>query len=222
MNTLWRKAIRDFWHERARTALVVLAIALGISAFAAVMSSYAILTRELDHGYLATNPASAILRVDSIDDELVAAILQNPEVSDAEPRRVVTGQLKSGPMQWRNLRLFVVKDYANIRVSKLERERGAWPPATGEILIERDAFQVAKASIGDRVTVKTANGAEQQLLISGSVHAVGQAQARMENMVYGYINLATLVQLGEKPYLDQLNILVAENRFDENHIRRVV
>ena len=79
MNTLWRKAIRDFWHERARTALVVLAIALGISAFAAVLSSYAILTRELDRGYLDTNPASAVFRVDSIDDELVKAILQNPE-----------------------------------------------------------------------------------------------------------------------------------------------
>jgi ABC-type lipoprotein release transport system permease subunit len=91
MTTPWRKAVRDFWHERARTVLVVLAIALGISAFAAVMSSYAILTRELDRGYLETNPASAILRVDSIDDELVAAILKNPAVSDAEPRRIVTG-----------------------------------------------------------------------------------------------------------------------------------
>ena len=47
MTTLWRKAIRDFWLARARTALVVLAIALGISAFAAVLSSYTILTREL-------------------------------------------------------------------------------------------------------------------------------------------------------------------------------
>src|ERR1051325_7353039 len=122
--TPWHKAIRDFWHERARTVLVVLAIALGISAFAAVMSSYAILTRELDRGYLDTNPASAILRVDCIDDDLIAAILQNPEVSDAEPRRVVTGQIKSGPMQWRNLMLFVVKDYADIRVSKLQPEIG--------------------------------------------------------------------------------------------------
>ena len=86
MNTVWRKAFRDFWQERARTALVVLAIALGISAFAAILSSYAILTRELDQGYLATNPASAVLRVDSADDDLVKAILQNPEVSDAEPR----------------------------------------------------------------------------------------------------------------------------------------
>ena len=222
MNTLWRKAIRDFWHERARTALVVLAIALGVSAFAAVLSSYAILTRELDRGYLATNPASAVIRVDSIDDDLVKAILQNPEVSDAEPRRTISGQLKSGPVQWRNVMLFVVNDYGDIRVSKLVPEKGAWPPATGEILIERDAFQVAKASIGDAVIVKTANGVEQPLVISGSVHDVGQAQARMENIVYGYINLATLVQLGEKPYLNQLNILVAENRFDEDHIRRVV
>ena len=222
MNTLWRKAIRDFWHERARTALVVVAIALGISAFAAVLSSYAILTRELDRGYLATNPASAVFRVDSVDDELVKAILQNPEVSDAEPRRIISGQIKAGPAQWRNLVLFVVHDYGNIRVSKLVPEDGAWPPATGEILIERDAFQVAKANIGDAVFVKTANGVEQPLVISGSVHDVGQAQARMENIVYGYINLDTLVLLGEEPRLDQLNILVAQNRFDEDHIRRVV
>src|ERR671918_320702 len=166
MTTPWHKAIRDFWTERARTALVVLAIALGISAFASVLSSYAILTRELDRGYLATNPASAVLRVDRIDDDLVNAILQNPEVSDAEPRRTVSGQIKAGPVQWRNLVLFVVKDYGDIRVSKLEPEAGAWPPATGEILIERDAFQVAKATIGDKVTVKTTNGTQQQLLVS--------------------------------------------------------
>jgi putative ABC transport system permease protein len=222
MSTIWRKAIRDFWHERARTALVVLAIALGISAFAVVMSSYAILTRELDLGYLSTNPTSAVIRLDSINDETIKAILQNPEVSDAEPRRAIRGQIKAGPVQWRNLMLFVVHDYGNIRVSKLVPEEGAWPPATGEILIERDAFQVAKANIGDAVRVKTANGVEQPLVVSGSVHDVGQAQARMENMVYGYINLATLLQLGEEPTLDQLNILVAQNRFDENHIRRVV
>jgi putative ABC transport system permease protein len=222
MNTLWRKAIHDFWHERARTVLVVLAIALGVSAFAAVLSSYAILTRELDQGYLATNPASAVIRLDVVDDDTVKAILQNSEVSDAEPRRTISGQIKAGPVQWRNLVLFVVKDYGNIRISKLVPEKGAWPPATGEILIERDAFQVAKANIGDTVLVKTPNGVERPLVISGSVHDVGQAQARMENIVYGYINLPTLAQLGEAPYLNQLNILVAKNRFDEDHIKQVV
>src|ERR1044072_6247511 len=149
MSTLWRKAIRDFWHERARTTLVVLAIALGISAFAAVLSSYAILTRELDRGYLATNPASAVIRVDAVDEDLVHAILQNPAVSDAEPRRSIGGQIKAGPVQWRNLILFVVHDYGNIRVSRLVPERGAWPTATGEILIERAGVQVAEAKTRD-------------------------------------------------------------------------
>jgi putative ABC transport system permease protein len=213
--------IRDFWQERTRTVLVVLAIAMGIAGFAAVLSAYAVLTRELDKGYLATNPASAILRTNRIDDGLMVAILSNHDLSDAEPRRVITGRIKAGPAEWRNLTLFVVKDYGNISVSKLEPQQGAWPPATGEILIERDAFQVARVRIGDSVTVKTTAGKEQSLYVSGSVHDVGQAQARMENIVYGYITLDTLARLGEEPYLDQLNILVAENRFDENHIRKV-
>jgi putative ABC transport system permease protein len=221
MTVPFRKVIRDFWEERARTALVVLAIAMGIAGFAAVLSAYAILTRELNKGYLATNPASAILKTNKIDDGLMVAIQSNHDLSDAEPRRVVTGRIKAGPVEWRNLTLFVVKDYGNIRVSKLEPQQGAWPPAAGEILIERDAFQVARARIDDTVIIKTTGGREQSLHVSGSVHDVGQAQARMENMVYGYITLDTLAQLGEEPYLDQLNILVAENKLDENHIRNV-
>ncbi len=221
LTTPTKKIIHDFWQERTRTVLVVIAIALGVAAFLAVMASYAILTRELDRGYLATNPASAIFRLDSIDDELVRAVLSDPSVSDAEPRRVVSGQMRVGPIQWRNMVLFVVKDYRDVRVSKLEHEAGAWPPGKGEILIERDAFQVAKAKIGDVVTVKTANGSEQKLTVTGSVHDVGQAQARMENIVYGYITLDTLTQLGEEPVLDRLNILVANNRFDEDHVQSV-
>ncbi len=67
---------------------------------------------------------------------------------------MVSGRIKAGPAQWRTLMLFVVKDYADIRVSTITHESGAWPPGRGEILIERDAFQVAKASIGETVTVR--------------------------------------------------------------------
>ena len=90
-------------------------------------------------------------------------------------------------------------------------EAGEWPPAPGEILIERDAFQVAKAAIGDIVTIETPSGREQTLRVAGSVHDVGQAQARMENIVYGYITPATLAALGEKPSLDRLNMLVGRD-----------
>jgi putative ABC transport system permease protein len=220
MTTRWRKAIRDFWEESTRTMIVVLAIAVGISGFTAVLASYAILTRELNSGYLATNPASATLRTDVVDDNLIAAVKATPGVRDVEPRRTIHGRIKhAGEGAGAPLVLFVIEDFDRIRISKLNRERGAWPPATGEILIERDAFQVARVHIGDRVSVRTLNGPERSLRISGSVHDVGQAQARMENIVYGYATPATLQQLGEALFLDQLKLTVDG---DERRVREVV
>jgi putative ABC transport system permease protein len=221
MTAYWKKAVSDFWQERTRSLLVVLAIAAGIAAFSTVMSTYAILLRELDAGYLATNPASAVLRTDRVDDVLIAELLKDPRIGQAEARRVVSGRIKAGPVLWRGLTLFVVKDYGDIRVSRVVPQQGAWPPAPGEILIERDALQVAKTGIGRDVTLKLARGDERVLRVSGSVHDVGQAQARMENVVYGYVTLETLGRLGEEPFLDQLSFVVAERPFDEAHVKQV-
>ncbi|HEY6146524.1 MAG TPA: FtsX-like permease family protein, partial [Thermoanaerobaculia bacterium] len=80
---------------------------------------------------------------------------------------------------------------------------------------------VARVRLGDSVTVRTTRGAERALRVTGRVHDVGQAQARMENVVYGYITSETLALLGEEPFLDQLQILAAGNRFDEKHVQAV-
>ena len=222
MTTSYRRKIaRDLWRERTRSALVVLAIALGIAAFSSVLSSYAILTRELNRGYLATNPASATLWTDAVDDTLLEALAAEPGVGELEARRSVRGRIQAGPAEWRNLQLFVVRDYANVRVSRLVPQQGAWPPAAGEMLVERDALQVVRAAIGKQVRLRTLNGVERSLRIAGTVADVGQAQARMEQTVYGYITLDTLAELGEQPYLDQLKLLVASDRLDEAHVRRV-
>lgn len=221
MTTPWRKALGDLRVQGSRTLLVVLAIALGIAGFGGVLATYAILTRELNAGYLATNPASVTFDTDRVDDDLIAALLAKGGVADAEARRIVRGRVKARPGDWRPLRLFVVKDYAQVRVSRLVPQAGAWPPAPGEVLIERDAFQVVKAHVGGTVTVKTAQGEERTLRVSGSVHDVGQAQARMEQMVYGYIGVDTLAMLGEEPFLDQLLIVAAGDAFDKAHVRQV-
>lgn len=220
-STALRKVARDLWGERSRSARVVVAIALGIAAYQTVMSSYAILDRELDRGYLATNPASATLRTEDVDPELLAAVEALPGVAVAEARRAVGGRIKAGAGEWRNLLLFVVADYSRLRLSTITPETGAWPPAAGELLIERDAFGVARAKVGDVVEVRMPQGDIHRLRVSGGVHDVCQAQARMERTVYGYITLETLALLGLEPKLDQLKILVAEKTFDREHIAAV-
>lgn len=220
MSPSWSKVFRDFWRERARTSLVAFTIAIGIAAFSSVLASYAILTRELNLGWLETNPASATIRTDRVDDALVAEIAAQPGVAQVEARRTLTGMIKTGPVEWRNLVLFVVRDFEHVSVSTLKPQEGAWPPAEGEILIERDAVRVAKARMGDMVTIKT-GGKERTLRFGGSVKDVGQAQARMENIVYGYITRDTLARLGAEPFFNQVKLVVSGDRLDANRIKQV-
>src|SRR5262249_24066760 len=84
-----------------------------------------------------------------------------------------------------------------------------------------DAFQVAKLSIGDVATIETKAGSARMLHVAGRVHDAGQAQARMENVVYGYITPQTLAAIGEPQQLDRLYVLASGNRFDEERVRQI-
>src|SRR6185369_15138380 len=98
------------------------------------------LVRELNRQYLATNPASAVLRTDAVDDALLARVKAVPGVREVEARRVVNARVRGGTASWRTLVLFAAKDLSTARVGAVNREGGAWPPADGEIAVERDAF----------------------------------------------------------------------------------
>jgi ABC-type lipoprotein release transport system permease subunit len=71
------------------------------------------------------------------------------------------------------------------------------------------------------VTIETSAGREHTLRVAGRVHDAGQAQARMENIVYGYIAPETLTVLGEAPTLDRLYVRVGGDALDEANVRRV-
>ena len=73
--------------------------------------------------------------------------------------------------------------------------------------------------MGDVVTIEVGKGGQQQLRLAGAVHDAGQAQARMENIVYGYITPATLATLGEAPILDRLYVVANGNRFDQARVQ---
>jgi putative ABC transport system permease protein len=221
MTAVQTKIVRDVWRERMRSVAVILAIAVGIAGFTAVLSAYAILTRELRNGFLATNPPSATLHTNFVDPDTVAAVRSSGLVAAAEPRRVLTGHIKTGPMEWRTLSLFVVQDFRHISIAKIQQEEGAWPPAPGEMLIERSALAVAHAKPGDVATLNLPGHPEQHLRVAGTVHDFGLAQARMENTVYGYIGAGGLEQMGEDPRFDALTVIVNGDRFDEQHIRSV-
>ena len=121
----WRKVLRDVWGNKTRTLLVVLSIAVGVFAVGTTASTWVMMSHDLSADYAAINPSSAILFSAPFDDGLIDAIRSTPGVGDAEGRFNLTVRIKTGPDEWRNLRLEAIDDYRDIRLNKVRPESGA-------------------------------------------------------------------------------------------------
>ncbi len=202
----WTKLLRDVAGERGRVAAMVVAVTVSVAAVGAVLGARAILTREIARSYLGTQPASATLEVPGgVDAALLDAVRALPEVAAAEARSVVVARVQVGA-DWRPLLLFVVDDFAALRLNTFRGERGAWPPPLGTVLIERSATGMVGADLFADIVVKTPHGAARAVRISGIVHDPGLAPAWQERQGYAYATRETAALLGEPAALDELRI----------------
>jgi len=217
----WRKVLRDLWHNKTRTVLVVLSIAAGVFAVGMIVSTQIMLSNDLSVAYAATNPASAELYPAGFDEELVHVVRRMDGVREAEGRRSVRVRLKVGPDEWRTLNLDAIHDYEDIRVHKLAPEGGAWPPPKRELLIERASLALTNANVGDTVVVETPDGKQREMRIAGLLHDMNKPPASFVGMPFGYISFDTLEWLGFPRYFSQLFIVVAENETDKDHIQTI-
>jgi len=217
----WRKVLRELWGHKGRSLLIIISIAVGVLAVGMAVGAGAILPRELEAGYAAINPAHAAFVADAFDERFVESVREMPEVRDAEGRRSVVVRLKTGPSEWRDLRLFAIPDFNYIRINKIEPESGAWPPPMQTMLIERGALGLTKAQVGDTVLIETPDFRQHEIRIAGLAHDQSQQPAAFEGKAYGYITFETLAELGQPRDYNELYILVSENALDRQHIRAV-
>ncbi|HEX2836247.1 MAG TPA: FtsX-like permease family protein [Thermoanaerobaculia bacterium] len=179
--TRWRKVFRDLAETPGRSALAVLAMAAGVFGVGAMLTAQSILTRELDRTWTATNPATLILHARTLD---VDAVRRLPGVREVEPRPLLMGRIRIGNDEWLPLALFVVRDFADIRIDRITLSSGAWPRA-GEIAIERSSLSLLRG--GQRI-VAHIDGREEPLRVSGTVHAAGLAPGWMDHIVAGFVS----------------------------------
>ncbi|MBI5928328.1 MAG: FtsX-like permease family protein [Chloroflexi bacterium] len=220
LNPRWRKVLSDIQQNVGRVGLTVGAIAVGVFSITWVSATYSILSRELHNNYVATNPASAILYTDNAAPELVQAVENLPNITQAEAMGMVSGRawVKN---EWKTLELFVRPDFQHTRINELVPEKGAYPPPVGEIVLERLALSVADAEIGDSLLIQIPGQPQKAMQVAGTLHDVNLAPAWQEGMVYGYVTADTLNQLGITPKLDEIRIVVSGDASNEQHIREV-
>lgn len=222
----WRKVIRDLGTNKTRTILVLLSIAVGVTAIGMVMGSQVVVDENLPEQYLSVNPAGGtILALTTFDETMIENIQAMDEVGDAEGRRFVNVRFQTEAGEWQSIQLTAIPDFENININKLSSEEGAFPPPEETLLIERNSFSPAlglgNVGIGDTLIVEPPDGKQRELTISGSVHDISQIPAVLQGTGFGYITYDTLEYLGEPRDFNQVVYTAAENQLDQDHVEEV-
>jgi putative ABC transport system permease protein len=200
----WRKLAGDVRAMRWRLVLIVLALALSLTAVGTVLGARAVLRREIRSSYMSTHPAEATLELPGgVDAELLAEIRARPEIAEADSRDALVARVRvDDDAPWHALQIFVADDFETLRLNRFRPDGGAWPPPTGAMLVERTAAYMMHGAAA--ITVKTSHGSPQLVPVAGTVHDGGLAPAWQEHRGHAYVTRATLGALGETPVLHQL------------------
>jgi putative ABC transport system permease protein len=222
----WRKVLRDLWSNKTRTILVLLSIAVGVTAIGMVLGAQMIVDQNLPAAYAAVNPASGTLfTLETFDDSMIESIESMEEVGQAEGRRFVNVRFLNKDGEWRNLQLNAIPDYDDITINKIKPEAGAYPPPEHELLIERASLAASLGlggvEIGDTLIVEPPDGKQREMRVAGTVHDMSQLPAFINGAGYGYIDYETLVWLGEPRDYNQVVFVAAENKLDAEHVNNV-
>ena len=218
----WRKVRRDLFEHRVRSLLVVLSIAVGVTAVGTIAGANTLLQQNLHDAYAQTLPSSArIFASTPFDQDLVDVVRHMPDVAEAQGRRAVTVRLVTGPGETQELALTALPDYEAQTMDLVSPESGTWPPKRGEILFERSSRQLADLAIGREVTVQLDADHTATLETAGFAHEPGGAPAFFFGQLIGYVTFDTLKDLGFDDSFDQLRIRVANPDGTRNQARAV-
>ncbi|MPZ18486.1 MAG: FtsX-like permease family protein [Luteitalea sp.] len=195
---------------------MVVAIAVSLTMFSAVLYAWSVIDRETEQAYLSTEPASATIRFGpAIDAEEMAAIAAEartqPGVIEATGRTVFTSEIEvNGHVREIPLQVFAAAPDDPMRMANVGVRQGSWPPAPGDVFIRRDSFSLLDVAVGDTITVETPDGEPAQLRVADTVYDPSLAPAPQQQTGQGYLSTASLAALGEPDVFDQLKIQVAD------------
>ena len=220
LDTRWTKVRRDLWLHRSRSTLVVVAIVVGIVGAGAVLDAWSLLRRATGDGYLATNPPSATLRLDRVDDALLTQVRALSSVRAATARRTVSASVRT-PNGWRTAVLFSGSERSMRDVGRVDSIAGVGLPGNDALTIESSSVQFAELGIGDTVSLQVGDSTPVTLPITGIARDAGLAPGWMEHVVYAFVTPATLRRLGAPDTFNELRIVVRRDPFDREATRAV-
>ena len=106
----------------------------------------------------------------------------------------------------KDLLITAVPDFSQLTVDAITPFSGAWPPASGEILLERLALEYLDVAIGDTLFVELEDGATKPLKIVGTAHNPQQFSPIVFKRTSGYVEPETMDKMGFGTLYPQMRV----------------
>lgn len=215
-NLLAVKLRRDLRASWTRFVLMVIAIAISLTAVGGVLFAWAASGRESTAAYMSTEPASATILLDQgVDAEQMATVVaqarERPGVVEATGRTQFTSDIEvNGEPRDIPLQVFVAAPDDPMRMATFQPQRRSWPPAPGDIFVGADALSLMGVAVGDTVSVEAPTGEPLALRVVDTVYDASLSPAPQEQTGHGYVSASSLAGPGGSALLDQLKIQVAD------------
>jgi putative ABC transport system permease protein len=221
-STRWQKVVIDLWRNRTRTAIVALAIAVGVYAVGVVLNVGELVVREYRRDQVDARFAAAVVRTEEFGDDLAERVAEIPGVAAAEGRRTVETRYYGEEGIPRDLVLTAIPSFAVMEVDAVELLDGRWPTEKREILLERLSLEYLGLKDGDTLLVELDNGSTKLLTVVGVVHDAQELSPSITSRASGYVTPETMDSLGYAETYSELRLRVDTEPQNETHINEVV
>lgn len=170
MSVIWYKVWYDLWHNKVRTALAVLSIAVGVFAIGAIFGMVDQLLSGMDSAHRAVTPSHIqMYLIDRIDRDTAIRLKTIKGVEDIEVMNEVTVRYKLHPEdEWKRGSVVMRDDYEEQKYDILQLKQGEWPHRDDEVGIERLSSQYFGINMGDKVIFEL-DGTDRALPITSKI-----------------------------------------------------
>lgn len=171
MSVIWRKVRFDLWHNKGRTLLAVLSIAVGVFAIGATFGMVDQLLPGMDHAHQAAQPSHVTMTLTERIDRDTADRLKNIKgVADIQVTNAVEIRYKlEAEDEWQAGFLQMRDDYEEQKYDLLRREEGPWPE-NDNLSVERLSSEAFGIDIGDKVIFEL-DKTDRALPITGKIQS---------------------------------------------------
>lgn len=222
MKPRWRKVLHDLFDNKARTLLVVFSIAVGVFSIGVIAGAYQIISQDMSFSYSANIPGNIELRMSNFDKDVLDSIHNQPDVKDAEARRVFNMRVRvPGTEKWTTLDMTAFESFEDNAINLLVRVDGVTTPQKREMLLEKDALQDLNVHVGEELEIQLPDGSSRFLPVVGIVQDTAAGAGDFLAAPFGYVTMDTLQYLGQPRLFNRALVTVTGDGDDIEYIREV-